>query len=67
MTELDAAAKEENRRRHLRRGHRLNGQNLFTKINGHQNFLNLPRYHDPPAHPVFSPDLLGPLHGRRRH
>ena len=27
----DEAAKQENRRRHLRRGYRLNGQNLFTE------------------------------------
>jgi hypothetical protein len=57
----DAAANEENRRRHLRRGHRLNGHNLFTMINSHQAFLGLPPYLYPPAHPAFTLDPLGPL------
>ena len=57
----DAAAKQENRRRHRRRGHRLNGQNLFTEINSHQAFLGLPPYPFPPQRPAFSLDRLGPL------
>jgi hypothetical protein len=57
----DAAAKKENRRRHLRRGHRLNGQNLFTEINAHQRFLGLPPYLDPPERPAFTLTRLGPL------
>ena len=57
----DAAAKKENRRRHLRRGHRLNGQNLFTEINSHQRFLGLPPLLYPPECPAFSMDSLGPL------
>lgn len=57
----DEASKKHNRRRHLRRGHRLNGQNLFTLINSHQAFLHLPPFLDPPEYPAFSPDPLGPL------
>ena len=57
----DEAAKKENRHRHLRRGHRLNGQNLFTQINSHQAFLGLPTYLFPPERPAFSFDPLGPL------
>src|ERR1039457_7028604 len=57
----DEAAKRENRRRHLPRGHRLNGQNLFTEINSHQRFLGLPPYLDPPDRPAFDHDSLGPL------
>jgi hypothetical protein len=57
----DEAAKRENRHRHLPRGHRLNGQNLFTEINSHQAFLGLPPYLYPPERPAFSLDPLGPL------
>ena len=57
----DEAAKKENRRRHLRRGYRLNGQNLFTEINSHQAFLDLPPYLYPPERPAFTLGLLGPL------
>jgi hypothetical protein len=57
----DEAAKKENRRRHLPRGHRLNGQNLFTEINSHQRFLGLPPYLDPPDRPAFDHVPLGPL------
>ena len=57
----DVAAKQENRRRHLPRGHRINGQNLFTEINSHQAFFGLPPYLFPPERPTFSPDPLGPL------
>ena len=57
----DEAAKQENRRRHLPRGRRLNGQNLFTEINSHQAFLGLPPYLDPPERPAFTLDVLGPL------
>ena len=57
----DEAAKQENRRRHLPRGHRLNAQNLFTEINSHQAFLGLPPYLDPPERPALFMDLLGPL------
>ena len=57
----DEAAKKENRRRHLPRGHRINGQNLFTEINSHQAFLGLPPYLFPPERPAFSFDHLGPL------
>jgi hypothetical protein len=57
----DEAAKKENRRRHLRRGHRLNGHNLFTQINDHQRFLGLPPYLYPPERPVFGLETLGPL------
>ena len=64
----DEASKKHNRRRHLRRGHRLNGQNLFTLINSHQAFLHLPPFLDPPEYPAFSPDPLGPLiAGKGRH
>jgi hypothetical protein len=57
----DEAARQENRRRHLRRGHRINGQNLFTEINSQQTFLCLPPYLFPPQRPAFSLDPLGPL------
>ena len=57
----DGAAKKENRRRHLPRGHRINGQNLFTEINSHQAFLGLPPYLNPPERPAFSFDHPGPL------
>jgi hypothetical protein len=57
----DEAAKQENRRRHRPRGHRLNAQNLFTEINSHQAFLGLPPYLDPPERPAFIMDPLGPL------
>jgi hypothetical protein len=57
----DEAAKKENRRRHLPRGHRLNAQNLFTMINSHQAFLGLPPYLYPPERPAFTLDHLGPL------
>lgn len=57
----DEAAKQESRRRHLPRGHRLNAQNLFTEINSHQAFLGLPPYLDPPERPAFTMDPLGPL------
>ena len=64
----DEAAKEHNRRRHLRPGHRLNGQNLFTLINSHQAFLHLPPFLDPPEYPAFGLDPLGPLvAGKGRH
>jgi hypothetical protein len=64
----DAAAKKENRRRHLRRGHRINGCNLFTEINSHQKFLGLPPHLYPPERPPFTMGSLGPLvagEGRR--
>ena len=57
----DALAKSENRRRHLRKGHRLNGHNLFTEINSNQIFLSLPPYLYPPERPAFTLTGLGPL------
>ena len=62
----DAAAKQEKRRRHWPQGRRLTGQNLFTEINSHQAFLGLPPLLDPPEHPVFSLDRLGPLSASAR-
>ena len=60
-TAWDAAAKKENRRRHPRRVHRLNGHNLRREINSHQSFLGLPPILDPPERPAFGPETLGPL------
>ena len=57
----DEAAKRENRRRHLARGHRINAQNLFTEINSQQTFLGLPPYLFPPDRPAFDLDPMGPL------
>jgi hypothetical protein len=57
----DEAAKKENRRRHLRKGRRLNGHNLFTEINSHQRFLGLPPYLYPTERPAFEMGVLGPL------
>src|ERR1035441_3148950 len=57
----DEAAKKENRRRHLRKGRRLNGHNLFTEINSHQRFLGLPPYLYPTERPAFEMAALGPL------
>ncbi len=57
----DEATKKENRRRHLRQGFRINAQNLFTEINSHQAFLDLPPYLDPPERPGFDLVPLGPL------
>jgi len=57
----DEAARNENRRRHRPKGHRLNAQNLFTMINSHQSFLGLPAYLSPPERPAFDYELLGPL------
>jgi hypothetical protein len=57
----DEAAKRENRRRHLPRGHRVNDQNLFTEINSQQAFLGLPPYLFTPDRPAFDLDPLGPL------
>jgi hypothetical protein len=57
----DEAAKRENRRRHLPRGHRLNAQNLFMMINSHQDFLGLPPYLYPTERPAFTLAPIGPL------
>jgi hypothetical protein len=57
----DEATKQENRRRHLRQGDRINAQNLFTEINSHQAFLGLPPFLYPPERPGFDLQPLGPL------
>jgi hypothetical protein len=57
----DEAAKKEKRRRRWPASRRFTGQNLFTEINANQAFLGLPPFLDPPDHPAFDADLLGPL------
>ena len=57
----EEAAKQEKRRRRWPQGRRFTGQNLFTEINSHQRFLNLPPLLYPTDHPVFGLDRPGPL------